>query len=58
MRTAAFVVIKNDSLVHEQYWDGYSDTSHTNSFSMAKSITSILCGIAISEGKIKSVDGK
>lgn len=56
--TAAFVVIKNDSLVHEQYWDGHSDTSHTNSFSMAKSITSILCGIAIQEGKIKSVDEK
>jgi CubicO group peptidase (beta-lactamase class C family) len=54
--TVAFVVIKNDSLYHEQYWDGYSDTSHSNSFSMAKSITSILVGIAISEGKIKSVD--
>jgi CubicO group peptidase (beta-lactamase class C family) len=58
MQTAAFVVIKNDSLLHEQYWDGHSDTSHTNSFSMGKSITSILCGIAIEEGKIKSVDEK
>lgn len=55
-QTVAFVVIKNDSLYHEQYWDGYSDTSHSNSFSMAKSITSILAGIAIGEGKIKSVD--
>ena len=58
MKTVAFVVIKNDSLLHEQYWDGYSDTSHSNSFSMGKSITSILCGIAIAEGKIKSVDEK
>ncbi|HXP49063.1 MAG TPA: serine hydrolase, partial [Bacteroidia bacterium] len=58
MQTVAFVVIKNDSLLHEQYWDGHSDTSHTNSFSMAKSITSILCGIAIEEGKIKGVNEK
>jgi len=58
MHTAAFVVIKNDSLLHEQYWDGHSDTSHTNSFSMGKSITSILFGIAVAEGKIKGVDEK
>jgi len=55
-QTEAFVIIKNDSLCYEQYWDGYSDTSHTNSFSMAKSIVSILAGIAIQEGKIKSID--
>lgn len=54
--TEAYVIIKNDSLYFEQYWDGYSDTSHTNSFSMAKSIVSILTGIAIQDGKIKSVD--
>ncbi len=56
LETVAFVVIKNDSLVHEQYWDGFSADSHTNSFSMAKTITSILIGIAIDEGKIKDVD--
>ena len=55
-KTEAYLIIKNDSLCYEQYWDGYSDTSHTNSFSMAKSIVSILAGIAIQEGKIKSVD--
>ena len=54
-KTEAYLIIRNDSIVYEQYWDGYSDTSHTNSFSSAKSITSILAGIAISEGKIKSV---
>ncbi len=55
-QTEAFIIIKNDSLYYEQYWDGYSDTSHTNSFSMAKSIVSILTGLAIQEGKIKSID--
>ncbi len=53
--TVAFLVIKNDSICYEEYWDGYSDSSYSNSFSMAKSIVSILVGIAIDEGKIKSV---
>jgi CubicO group peptidase (beta-lactamase class C family) len=52
----AFVIVKNDTLIHEQYWDGYSDTSHTNSFSMAKSYTGALLGCAISDGYIKSID--
>ena len=54
LKTIAFVVIKNDSIVHEQYWDGYGEGSLSNSFSMAKSIVSMLVGIAIDEGKIKS----
>ena len=57
-KTIAYIVIRNDSICYEQYWDGYSDTSHTNSFSAAKSIVSILAGIAIKEGKIKSVHQK
>lgn len=56
LQTIGFVVIKNDSVRHEQYWEGFSDSSHTNSFSMAKTVLSILVGIAIDEGKIKSVD--
>lgn len=52
----AYVVIKHDTLIHEQYWDGYSDTSHTNSFSMAKSYTGALLGCAITDGYIKSID--
>jgi CubicO group peptidase (beta-lactamase class C family) len=54
--TIAYLVIQNDSIRSEQYWDGFSDTSRTNSFSMSKTIVSILVGIAIDEGKIKSVD--
>jgi CubicO group peptidase (beta-lactamase class C family) len=56
LKTVAVVVIKNDSLFYEKYWDGYSDSSLSGSFSMAKSITSLLIGAAIKEGKIKSVD--
>lgn len=42
--------------MYEQYWDGYSDASLSNSFSMAKSIVSMLVGVAIKEGKISSVE--
>jgi CubicO group peptidase (beta-lactamase class C family) len=55
---AAFLVIKNDSILFEKYWEGYSRNSTTNSFSMAKTFVSILTGIAIDEGKIQSVDQK
>jgi CubicO group peptidase (beta-lactamase class C family) len=51
----ALVIIKNDTLIHEQYWDHFSDTSHTNSFSMAKSYTGALLGFAIQDGFIKSI---
>ena len=56
IKTIAVVVIKNDSVLYEKYWDGYSASSLSNSFSVAKSITSLLVGAAIKEGKIKSVD--
>lgn len=56
LETVAVLIIKNDSLLYEKYWDGYSDSSFSNSFSVAKSITSLLIGAAIKEGKIKSVD--
>ena len=57
-KSVAFLVVKNDSIRYEEYWDGYGEASLSNSFSMAKSIVSILVGIAIDEGKIKSVDQK
>lgn len=56
MQTVAFLIIKNDSIAHEQYWDGYGSDSYTNSFSMAKTFVSILIGCAIDEGKIKNID--
>ncbi|MFN5345778.1 MAG: serine hydrolase domain-containing protein [Bacteroidota bacterium] len=54
----AFLVLKNDSVLNEYYWDGYNDSSLTNSFSMAKSFISVLTGIALKDGKIKSLDQK
>jgi CubicO group peptidase (beta-lactamase class C family) len=54
-KTVGFMVIKNDSILYEKYTNKYQQESIVASFSMAKSITSILIGIAIDEGKIKSV---
>ena len=48
--SVAFLVIKNDSIAYEKYWDRYVDNSFSNSFSMAKSIVGILTGIATGEG--------
>ncbi len=53
---AALVVIKDEKLIYEEYWDDYNEDSKTNSFSMAKSFVSLMIGIALQEGKINSVD--
>ena len=54
--TVAYMVIKNDSIIFEEYWNGYSADSSSNSFSMAKSWISTLVGIAIKEGKIENIN--
>src|SRR5215204_484470 len=54
--TTAFLVIHDDELLYEKYFDGYDKNSIQTSFSMAKSFASALVGIAIDEGHIKSVD--
>lgn len=54
--TVAFLIIKNDSIWHETYAEDYGPASQTNSFSMAKSVTSALLGRAIMDGHIKSLE--
>ncbi len=51
----AFLVYRNDSLVSEWYGNPGADTTHWNSFSMAKSAVSLLVGCAIHDGKISSL---
>ena len=55
-KTVAFIIIKNDSIQYENYFAGYDQKSIVPSFSVAKSILSILIGCAIDDGLIKSVD--
>jgi CubicO group peptidase (beta-lactamase class C family) len=55
-KTVAFLIIKNDTIQYEKYFKGYRQESIIPSFSMAKSVTSILIGCAIDDGLIKSVE--
>jgi len=51
----SMVVIRNDTILYEGYGKGMSATDVHASYSVAKSFTSALIGIAISEGDIGSV---
>ncbi len=54
--TVAFAIIKDGKLVYENYWQDYSANSRTNSFSMAKTVTTMLYLKAVEDGYISSVD--
>ncbi|MCH8904466.1 MAG: serine hydrolase [Bacteroidetes bacterium] len=56
LKTVSFIIVKNDSVLLEKYWEGYSDSSRSNIFSVSKSIIAALTGIAIYEGLIESVN--
>jgi CubicO group peptidase (beta-lactamase class C family) len=53
--TTSFIVIQNDAVLYEKYFNGYRRDSLVTSFSMAKSFDSTLVGIAIDEGLIGAV---
>lgn len=55
-KTVAFLVIRNDTILYEKYFDGYDTPDVVPSFSMAKSVISMLVGCAIDDGYIRSVD--
>lgn len=55
-RTQAFLVIQNDAILYEGYFNGSERDSIVTSFSTAKSFISALIGIAIEEGYIQSVN--
>lgn len=52
----SFVAIQNGQLLAEHYFQGYDANSRTNSFSMAKTVLTLLMGIAIEEGYLEGVD--
>ena len=57
-RAAAFIVIHQGNILREQYFGQYAADSKTNSFSMAKTVLTLLLGIAIEEGLIEGLDQK
>lgn len=56
LHTLSFLVIRRDSLLFESYRDGWNDTLTSNLYSATKTIVSLLIGIALDEGKIRSLD--
>ena len=54
----SFVVVRNDALVFEKYFNGSDKTASNNIHSASKSILSAAVGIAIDRGFIKSIDTK
>jgi hypothetical protein len=54
--TNAFLVMKDGRIVNETYLNHSGPDTHFISWSMAKSITSTLIGLAVSDGLIKSID--
>jgi CubicO group peptidase (beta-lactamase class C family) len=55
-KTVAFLILKDDTLLYENYFDGYNDQSVIPSFSISKAFVSALVGIAIDEGTISGTD--
>jgi CubicO group peptidase (beta-lactamase class C family) len=54
--TLAFVVVHDDRLVYERYFEDSGRGTRQTSFSVAKSFLSTLVGIAIAEGAIEGID--
>ncbi len=54
-KPAAALIIKNDTIVYEHYHGGWNRDTQSCIFSVTKTITSMLCGVALKEGHIKSL---
>jgi CubicO group peptidase (beta-lactamase class C family) len=54
--TQAFIVIQDDKILYEKYFNGAQRDTLMTSFSAAKSYVTTLVGIAVGEGYIRSID--
>jgi CubicO group peptidase (beta-lactamase class C family) len=54
--TTAFLVVKDDVILFEVYDHGYKRDTPSLSFSMAKSVLSLLVGCALGDGILRSID--
>src|SRR6056297_581267 len=53
--TTGFIVVKDDTILFENYYRGNTENSKAVTWSVVKSLVSALCGIAVSEGHIKDI---
>jgi len=56
LNPASFLIVWGDTIIYEEYWGEHNQDKLGNSFSMAKSVVSLLIGAAIEDGYIKSID--
>jgi len=54
--TTSLVIVHDGIVVYEQYREGASEASQLTSYSMAKSLVSLLAGVAVGDGAIASLD--
>ncbi len=54
--TVALVVLRRGQVVYERYFNGFARDNLGTSFSVAKSMVSVLVGVAVAEQRIGSVD--
>src|SRR5215831_12294107 len=54
--TTGLLIARGDTILVERYQYGRTDRHRLTSWSMAKTVTAMLIGIAIAEGRIRSVD--
>jgi CubicO group peptidase (beta-lactamase class C family) len=54
--TTGLLVARDETILAERYQYGRNDRHRFTSWSMAKTVTSMLIGVAIAEGRIRSVD--
>jgi CubicO group peptidase (beta-lactamase class C family) len=54
--TTGLLIARGDTILVERYQYARTDRHRFTSFSMAKTVTAMLIGIAIAEGRIRSVD--
>jgi len=54
--TTGLLIARRDTILVERYQYGRTDRQRFTSWSMAKTVTAMLIGIAIDEGRIRSVD--
>ena len=54
--TTGLLIARDETILVERYQYGRTDHDRLTSFSMAKTVTAMLVGIAIAEGRIRSID--
>lgn len=52
----ALLIVRNDTILLEKYYGRFSELHPSNVFSVSKSVTSLLCGIAVDEGYMSVSD--